>query len=135
MFAPSPVTEDTIGNGASAWVCRLSLVGQRRGSSFSSSFCDPAFRVRIGVDATIALLREPEIKIEKLLKIVKGPDFPTGGFICGREEIRKSYLEGRGNGIHWCEFLPDGRLLTFSRRDNAVKLWPASCFRRGADRQ
>lgn len=48
------------------------------------------------VDATIALLREPDIKIEKLLKIVKGPDFPTGGFICGREEIRKSYLEGRG---------------------------------------
>ena len=48
------------------------------------------------VDATIALLREPEIKIEKLLKIVTGPDFPTGGFICGREEIRKSYLEGRG---------------------------------------
>ena len=48
------------------------------------------------VDATIALVREPEIKIEKLLKIVTGPDFPTGGFICGREEIRKSYLEGRG---------------------------------------
>src|SRR5438876_1209742 len=48
------------------------------------------------VDATIALLHEPEIKIEKLLKIVTGPDFPTGGFICGREEIRKSYLEGRG---------------------------------------
>ena len=48
------------------------------------------------VDATIALVSEPEIKIEKLLKIVKGPDFPTGGFICGREEIRKSYLEGRG---------------------------------------
>src|SRR5437870_2716525 len=48
------------------------------------------------VDATIALLREPEIKIEKLLKIVTGPDFPTGGFICGREEIRNSYLTGRG---------------------------------------
>jgi DNA gyrase subunit A len=48
------------------------------------------------VDATIAVLREPEIKIEKLLKIVTGPDFPTGGFICGREEIRRSYLEGRG---------------------------------------
>jgi DNA gyrase subunit A len=48
------------------------------------------------VDATVALVRDPEIKIEKLLKIVKGPDFPTGGFICGREEIRKSYLEGRG---------------------------------------
>ena len=48
------------------------------------------------VDATIAVIREPEIKPEKLLKIVKGPDFPTGGFVCGREEIRKSYLEGRG---------------------------------------
>jgi DNA gyrase subunit A len=48
------------------------------------------------VDATVALIGDPEIKIEKLLKIVKGPDFPTGGFICGREEIRKSYLEGRG---------------------------------------
>src|SRR5438128_6003832 len=48
------------------------------------------------IDATIALLREPEIKVEELLKIVTGPDFPTGGFIYGREEIRKSYLEGRG---------------------------------------
>ena len=48
------------------------------------------------VDATIAVLREPDIKIEKLLKIVTGPDFPTGGFLCGREEIRNSYLTGRG---------------------------------------
>jgi DNA gyrase subunit A len=48
------------------------------------------------VDATIAVLREPEVDIEDLLKIVKGPDFPTGGFICGREEIRNSYLTGRG---------------------------------------
>src|SRR5437879_4703696 len=48
------------------------------------------------IDATIALIRDPEIKIEKLTKIVTGPDFPTSGFIYGREEIRKSYLEGRG---------------------------------------
>ena len=48
------------------------------------------------VEATIALLRKPEVEIEDLLKIVKGPDFPTGGFICGREEIRNSYLTGRG---------------------------------------
>jgi DNA gyrase subunit A len=48
------------------------------------------------VDATIAVLREPEIDIEDLLKIVTGPDFPTGGFLCGREEIRNSYLTGRG---------------------------------------
>src|SRR4030088_1467209 len=48
------------------------------------------------VDATIALVRDPEIDISKLTKIVTGPDFPTGGFIYGREEIKKSYLEGRG---------------------------------------
>lgn len=48
------------------------------------------------VDATIALLRDPEIELTKLTKIVTGPDFPTGGFIYGREEIKKAYLEGRG---------------------------------------
>src|SRR5437762_7492881 len=48
------------------------------------------------VNATTALLRDPEIEITKLTKIVTGPDFPTGGFIYGREEIKKAYLEGRG---------------------------------------
>ena len=48
------------------------------------------------VDATLALLKDPEIDVEDLTKIVTGPDFPTGGFIYGREEIRKSYVEGRG---------------------------------------
>jgi DNA gyrase subunit A len=48
------------------------------------------------VDATVALLRNPNIKIEALMKIVTAPDFPTGGFIYGREEIKKAYLEGRG---------------------------------------
>src|SRR5438876_4611476 len=48
------------------------------------------------VDATIAVLRDPENDIEDLLKIVKGPDFPTRGFICSREEIKESYRTGRG---------------------------------------
>ena len=48
------------------------------------------------VDATLALLKDPEMTVEGLTKIVTGPDFPTGGFIYGREEIRKSYVEGRG---------------------------------------
>src|SRR5437773_2746745 len=48
------------------------------------------------IDATIAVIGDPEIDIENLLKIVKGPDFPTGGFICGREEIKNSYRTGRG---------------------------------------
>ena len=48
------------------------------------------------VDAALALLRNPQIAIEALMKIVTGPDFPTGGFIYGGEELKKSYLTGRG---------------------------------------
>ncbi|HZI86456.1 MAG TPA: DNA gyrase subunit A [Pyrinomonadaceae bacterium] len=48
------------------------------------------------VDATLVLLKDPDVPITELIKIVTGPDFPTGGFIYGREEIKKSYLEGRG---------------------------------------
>ena len=48
------------------------------------------------VEATMALLKDPEVPITDLMKIVTGPDFPTGGFIYGREEIKSSYLEGRG---------------------------------------
>ena len=48
------------------------------------------------LEATLALLKDPEIPITDLTKIVTGPDFPTGGFIYGRQEIKSSYLEGRG---------------------------------------
>ena len=48
------------------------------------------------VDATLGLLRDPAIAIEALMKIVTGPDFPTGGFIYGGEELRNAYLTGRG---------------------------------------
>jgi DNA gyrase subunit A len=48
------------------------------------------------VDATVALLDNADITVEELAKIVTGPDFPTGGFIYGREEIKSSYLQGRG---------------------------------------
>ena len=48
------------------------------------------------VDATIALIKDPDLSTEALTNIVTGPDFPTGGFIYGKDEIRKSYIEGRG---------------------------------------
>ena len=44
----------------------------------------------------IYLVDHPEASIKELYKIIKGPDFPTGGVICGREEILKAYKEGRG---------------------------------------
>ncbi|MFL6468279.1 MAG: DNA gyrase subunit A [Pyrinomonadaceae bacterium] len=48
------------------------------------------------LDATLTVLREPTVKIDNLIKIVPGPDFPTGGFIYGREEIHRAYRTGRG---------------------------------------
>lgn len=50
-------------------------------------------------DATVQLIENPEISIKELGKIIKGPDFPTGGIICGREGIREAYDTGRGKLI------------------------------------
>jgi len=49
------------------------------------------------VDALLLLLRHPETPIEDLLKVVKGPDFPTGGCIVGKEGIKKAYTTGKGS--------------------------------------
>ena len=49
------------------------------------------------LDALIALIDNPKLEVEDLLKIVKGPDFPTGGLILGRDGIRQAYMEGRGS--------------------------------------
>jgi DNA gyrase subunit A len=48
------------------------------------------------VDGTIAIIDNPEITPLELLNYVKGPDFPTGAFIYGREGIKEAYLTGRG---------------------------------------
>ncbi len=48
------------------------------------------------LNATISVIKDPGITIDELIKIVPGPDFPTAGFIYGREEIHRAYREGRG---------------------------------------
>ncbi len=50
-------------------------------------------------DAAIKLIEADDVSDEELLSIVKGPDFPTGGIIVGREGIRDAYLTGRGKII------------------------------------
>ncbi len=48
------------------------------------------------VDGLIALLKNPDLPVEKLMKYVKGPDFPTGGIIVGLSGIKEAYTTGRG---------------------------------------
>ncbi|MCK5503402.1 MAG: DNA gyrase subunit A, partial [Tritonibacter mobilis] len=51
------------------------------------------------VDATLALIEDPDLTSEQLIDYVPGPDFPTGGVMLGRSGARKAYLEGRGSVI------------------------------------
>jgi DNA gyrase subunit A len=49
------------------------------------------------IDATLALIADPDISLDELMKIVPGPDFPTGGLIIGRSGIRSAFETGRGS--------------------------------------
>ncbi|NQU09205.1 DNA gyrase subunit A [bacterium] len=49
------------------------------------------------IDACCALIDEPELELEKVAKLIKGPDFPTAGLICGRQGIKDYLLKGRGS--------------------------------------
>ncbi|GAA6178689.1 DNA gyrase subunit A [Shimia sp. NS0008-38b] len=51
------------------------------------------------IDATLALIEDPDLTSEQLIDYVPGPDFPTGGILLGRSGARKAYLEGRGSVV------------------------------------
>ncbi len=57
----------------------------------------PPHNLREIIDATIQLIEQPSTSLDKVLEIVQGPDFPTGGTICGREGIVSAYKTGRGH--------------------------------------
>ena len=56
----------------------------------------PPHNLGESVDAAVYLIDNPEAEIKDLNKIIKGPDFPTSGIICGREGIKEAYATGRG---------------------------------------
>ncbi len=65
-------------------------------------------------DAIVAWMANPEITTEELMRIVPGPDFPTGGVICGTDGVREAYETGRGaivvRGVIHTEESRSGRL-------------------------
>ena len=56
----------------------------------------PPHNLREVIDACVHLIDNPEATPIELMRIVKGPDFPTGGFICGWGGIKEAYETGRG---------------------------------------
>src|SRR3954469_11246872 len=56
----------------------------------------PAHNLGEVIDSLVAMVDDPSIDVDRLTKHIKGPDFPTGGIIVGREGIREAYRSGRG---------------------------------------
>src|SRR5205085_7618856 len=59
----------------------------------------PPHNLRESIDAVIAYMDDPEIDLAGLAKHIKGPDFPTGGIIVGRQGIKEAYETGRGRVV------------------------------------
>jgi DNA gyrase subunit A len=57
----------------------------------------PPHNLREIIDATIQLIRQPQTQLDKIMEIVQGPDFPTGGYILGRQGILDAFRTGRGS--------------------------------------
>ena len=57
----------------------------------------PPHNLREIIDATIALIHDPHMPLAKIIEMVPGPDFPTGGFILGRQGIVDYFTRGRGS--------------------------------------
>ncbi|HEV2313856.1 MAG TPA: DNA gyrase subunit A [Candidatus Acidoferrales bacterium] len=56
----------------------------------------PPHNLKEIIEATVTLIDDPETNLKKIMKLVPGPDFPTGGYIYGRDGIEQTYKTGRG---------------------------------------
>src|SRR5690606_38403498 len=56
----------------------------------------PPHNLREVVDACIYMIYHPDAEVRDLMRFIKGPDFPTGGFVHGRDGIHEAYETGRG---------------------------------------
>ncbi len=74
----------------------LLLVNGSEGIAVGMATKIPPHNLTEVLNATLELIKNPDITVDQLIKIIPGPDFPTAGFIYGREEIHRAYREGRG---------------------------------------
>src|ERR1700723_1381656 len=57
----------------------------------------PPHNLKETIEAAILLIEEPDVNLKRVMKLVPGPDFPTGGYIYGRQGIEQAYTTGRGS--------------------------------------
>jgi DNA gyrase subunit A len=75
------------------------LVNGAQGIAVGMATSIPPHNLSEVCEALIKVIDEPNVSIDDLLEILPGPDFPTGGQICGRSGIRRGYMTGRGNVV------------------------------------
>ena len=75
------------------------LVNGAMGISSGYATYIPTHNINEVVNATIARIENPDMNVDDLLKIMPGPDFPTGGIVQGKEKIREAFLTGSGSVI------------------------------------
>ena len=73
------------------------LVNGSQGIAVGMATSIPPHNLGEVVDATLHLIDNPQASVSDLMKFVKGPDFPTGGLILGRDGIKDAYQTGRGS--------------------------------------
>ncbi|MFM8868087.1 MAG: DNA gyrase subunit A, partial [Ilumatobacteraceae bacterium] len=73
------------------------LVNGSQGIAVGMATSIPPHNLGEVVDATLHLIENPKATPDELMKFVKGPDFPTGGLILGKEGIKEAYRTGRGS--------------------------------------
>ncbi len=71
------------------------LVNGSSGIAVSMATSIPPHNLGEVCDALFLVIDNPQVSIEEIMEVLPGPDFPTGGIICGRASIRKAYLTGR----------------------------------------
>jgi DNA gyrase subunit A len=75
------------------------LVNGSGGIAVGMATSIPPHNLREVCDALIRVIDDPDVSIDELIEIVQGPDFPTGGVVCGRTGIRQGYMTGRGTVV------------------------------------
>jgi len=73
------------------------LVNGSQGIAVGMATNIPPHNLGEAINATIALIKNHDIDDEDLMQIMPGPDFPTGGFIYGRQGMRDAFVSGRGS--------------------------------------
>ena len=75
------------------------LVNGSNGIAVGRATSIPPHNLGEVIDATVKLIDEPEATVDDLIKIVKGPDFPTGAMIMGKTPVREAYRTGQGKAV------------------------------------